>query len=88
MHSAEIICSISKAGYTQTKIADLLGMNSSSGRSTVSQVIHGKSNSNNVATLISKITSIPLNKLWPDGRYDSPSRRGRPPKSKLPKKAA
>lgn len=69
MHPADIIAALTKAGHPATKVADDLDVN----RSTVSNIIHGNGTSYNIASYISVVTSIPLNKLWPDGRYSEPS---------------
>lgn len=66
MHPADIICALSKAGYSQTQIAQYLGVH----KSAVNQVIHGGSSSYNIASHIAAVTHIPLSRLWPDGRYD------------------
>lgn len=68
MHPADIICALSKAGYTQKQIALELGVHPS----LPGAVIHDKATSYNCASYISAITQIPLNKLWPDGRYAQP----------------
>ena len=71
MHYADIIASLIKAGHPPSKVASDLKKD----RSTVSLVIHGKGKSYNIASYISAVTNIPLNKLWPDGRYDKPTAR-------------
>lgn len=69
MHPADIIAALTKAGHPATEVANDLEVD----RSTVSLVIHSKGTSYNVASYISVVTGVPLNKLWPDGRYDKPS---------------
>lgn len=44
--------------------------------------ISGNTTSYNIATFISSSLNVPLKKLWPDGRYNRPPRRGRPAKRK------
>lgn len=73
MHYADIIAALHKAKHPPSKVADELGVN----RSAVSMVIHGKSSSYNIASFISAVTKIPLNTLWPDGRYSAPPKRVR-----------
>lgn len=74
MHPADIICALSKAGYSQTKVAQDLNVSIPA----VNQVIHGVTHSYNIASFISAATSIPLTRLWPDGRYNSPPRAAAP----------
>lgn len=73
MHRADINASIYKAGWTQVSIAKHLGISSEA----VTQTISSAASSYNVASFISSITGIPLNKLWPDGRYANPPKRTR-----------
>ena len=73
MHYADIIAALIKAGHPPSKVASDLKKD----RSTVSLIIHGKGKSYNIASYISVVTGIPLNKLWPDGRYAKPTPRGR-----------
>lgn len=79
MHYADIIAALHKAGHPPSKVADDLEVS----RPAVSQVIHSKDRSYNIATHIAAVTHIPLNRLWPDGRYNKgPKVTG---KSKSPK---
>lgn len=71
MHPADIICALSKAEYTQTRVADELGVHAS----LPGAVIHGNATSYPTAKYISKILNIPIGTLWPDGRYDKSSTR-------------
>jgi len=70
MHHADIIASMQKAGHPPSKVADDRNVT----RSAVSQVIRGSASSYDIATHISAVTCIPLNRLWPDGRYQQPQR--------------
>lgn len=65
MHYADIIAALIKAGHPPVKVAGDLKVS----RSTVSQIIRGTGTSRRIAKHISKKTRIPLNQLWPDGRY-------------------
>lgn len=71
MHYADIIAALVKAGHPPCKVADDLSVT----RTTVSQIIHSKQTSYNVASHISAVTKIPLSKLWPCGRYSKPHAR-------------
>jgi lambda repressor-like predicted transcriptional regulator len=73
MHYADIIAALHKAGYPPARVADELGVS----RALVSQVIHSSGTSYNVASFIASVTSLPLTRLWPDGRYSEPPRRVR-----------
>ena len=78
MHWADINAAIIKAGSSCTKIAEEIGV----GQSTVSLVIHNQCTSYNIATSIAAKTGIPLNKLWPCGKYAQPPIRGRNKRAK------
>lgn len=72
MHYADIIAALHKVKHPPSQVADYLGVQ----RSTVSMVIHGKTTSYNIASHIATKTGIPLDKMFPDGRYaQSPKRR-------------
>lgn len=71
MHWADINAAMIKAGWPPLKTAKHLGVASPA----VSQITRGTATSYNIATFISVKTSIPLNTLWPDGRYAKPSIR-------------
>ena len=73
MHYADIIAALHKAGRPPAKVAESLEVQPS----TVSMVIHGDRTSYNIASYISVVTGIPLNKLWPDGRYTKPPKQRR-----------
>lgn len=73
MHYADIIANLVKAGHPPSRVARDLGK----APGTVSQIIHGTSKSYDIASHISAVTSIPLKKLWPDGRYATPPKRHR-----------
>lgn len=73
MHYADIIAALTKKGYTASSVARELEVDPSM----VTRVIHGKKNSYNIATYIASVTSVPLRRLWPDGRYSTPPKRVR-----------
>jgi lambda repressor-like predicted transcriptional regulator len=73
MHWADIHAAMIKAGHPPSNVARKLGITPQ----TVSLVIRGTTTSHNVASYISCVTYIPLNKLWPDGRYDKPHARSK-----------
>jgi hypothetical protein len=64
----DIIHALHRAGLSPSKVADALAVP----RSVVSEVVRGTSTSYNVASYIASVTSIPLNRLFPDGRYNKP----------------
>jgi len=66
MHYADIIAALTKAAYSQTKIAADCGVTGQA----VYQVIRSKNNSSPIARRISEVTGIPLKQIWPDGRYN------------------
>lgn len=70
MHPADIICALSKAGYTQTRVAKDLDVKPH----LICDVIKGRSTSYNVASYLSVLTNIPLNRMFSDGRYNRPPR--------------
>ncbi len=76
MHYADIIAALTKAGYSQTGVAEKLGVS----QPTVSGVIRGDDTSYDVATFIAAVTDIPMNRMWPDGRYSKPDNVGRKPR--------
>lgn len=60
------------AGVSQAELAEKLGVS----RPAISQVLHDKDISYNVATTVAEATGLPLKRLWPDGRYNkSPAER-------------
>lgn len=65
MHPADIKAAIEKAGTTQAAIARELEVSGVH----VWQVVHGRSQSQRVADAISRVTGIPVKKLWP-GVYE------------------
>lgn len=69
MHWADINAAVYKAGYSPSKIARELGLSQTN---PVSNTIRGKITSYNIATFLSAITNIPLNRMFPDGRYSQP----------------
>ena len=78
MHWADINAALIKKGSSCTKIAEELGV----AQCSVSMVIHSKDTSYNIATAIAAKTGIPLNKLWPCGKYAQPPIRGRNKRAK------
>ncbi len=78
MHYADIIAALTKAGYSQTGVAEELGVS----QPTVFGVIRGDDTSYDVATFIAAVTNIPLNVMFPDGRYSKPDNVGRTPRWK------
>ena len=72
MHWADINAALYKCGWPPGKVAKHLGKATPS----ISCVIRGTITSYNIASFISAKTNIPLNKLWPDGRYASPRKSG------------
>lgn len=58
-------------GYSQSELARLLGIRQQS----VSDALFDRVTSYNVASKLAEITRIPLRRLWPCGRYNSPPRR-------------
>lgn len=77
MHYADIIAALHKVGHPPSQVAQSLEVSPG----TVSKVIHGNEKSYNVASYISSVTNIPLNRLWPDGRYAEPPKRYRTKKA-------
>lgn len=73
MHYADISAALIKAGHPPSKIAEQLDVTPAA----ISQVIHGTRKSYNIASYISAVTNIPLNRLWPDGRYRHAPKEGR-----------
>lgn len=61
MHPEQIKALIRMKGTTPAAIADELEL----ARSTVSQVINGRSTSARIAQHISKVVGIPVSQLWP-----------------------
>jgi lambda repressor-like predicted transcriptional regulator len=73
MHYADIISALIKAGHPPSKLADSLEV----GAPSISRVIRGDMTSKRIAKRISRITRIPTNKLWPDGRYERRNKQAR-----------
>ncbi|HEY9200754.1 MAG TPA: hypothetical protein VIQ81_04070 [Gammaproteobacteria bacterium] len=73
MHWADINAALYKAGSSPGQAAKALGVQ----HNAVSQTIRGQIASYNIASHIAAVTNIPLNRLFPDGRYSQPPRRGR-----------
>lgn len=61
MHPEQIKAEIRMQGTTPAAIADSLGLS----RMTVSNVIHGRTTSTRVATVIAKLIKKPVATLWP-----------------------
>ncbi len=68
MHWADINAALIKSGWPPSKVARHLNVSTAS----VTTVTHGKISSYNIASFISSVTNIPLNTLWPCGRYSKP----------------
>lgn len=64
MHPADIKAALAKRGSSQAKIADTAQVS----RAHVSYVIQGRSKSRRIADLISRVTGISVDRLWP-GKY-------------------
>jgi lambda repressor-like predicted transcriptional regulator len=64
MHPADIKAALAKRGSSQAKIAAAAKVS----RAHVSYVIQGRSKSRRVAELISQVTGISIDRLWP-GKY-------------------
>lgn len=62
----DIAYALTLKGYTQREVADQIGVSFQ----LVHDVIYAKNTSYNVASTIAALLSQPLNRLWPDGRYD------------------
>jgi lambda repressor-like predicted transcriptional regulator len=62
MHHEDIKAEIRKLGVTPSALARELGV----GPNTVSAVIKGRTRSQRIEQAISRITKIPLDRLWPD----------------------
>lgn len=64
VHPADIQAAIKKAGYTHKTLAQRINLRDATA-SMVSHVIHGRYRSRQVESLISEVTGIPLQRLWP-----------------------
>ena len=62
------IYALSLAGYTQAQLAREADVTPAA----VNRVIHNTLDSYNIASCIAVALSVPLSKLWPDGRYSKP----------------
>lgn len=65
------IYALSLSGKTQQDVATACGVSGAAVRMTLCDKLY----SYNVASGLSAMTGLPLNKLWPDGRYSKPPRR-------------
>lgn len=65
MFYMDIISALHKAGISPAEIAREHAL----APSTVSNVIHGRSTSKKVASIIAKHIGKPATEIWPDGRY-------------------
>lgn len=74
MHQADIQAAIKKAGHTHESMAARIKLRDATA-SMVSHVIHSRHRSRQIESLISEVTGISLQKLWPRW-YPSP-RKGR-----------
>lgn len=73
MHPADINAALIKRGYTQTRIAELVGAT----QAFVSNVVHNRTKSRPVANAIAAAIDKPVNEIWP-GVYEGEVRPGRP----------
>lgn len=83
MHPADIKAQISKAGSSQTVIANTV-QGRKGGKVTpgaVWLVVQGTMSSANIARRISEVTGLPVCQLWP-GRYPALEAEQRKPRSK------
>lgn len=81
MHWADINAALYKAGSSPGQIA----AHENTQPSFVSRVIRGQDTSYRIASYLSVVTGIPLSRLFPDGRYDTPPPPGgRKPPQKNP----
>lgn len=63
---------LAESGSSQRQVADLLDISFEA----VSQCIHGRLTSYNIATKIAEVTGLTLARLWPCGKYaQSPAER-------------
>ena len=70
--AADRMWALSMVDSSQAELADLLGVT----RQTVSDVLHDKCTSYNVATKLAEVTGLTLARLWPCGKYSqSPAER-------------
>lgn len=74
MHWADINAALYKAGYSPTKVARELNLKQAN---SVSQTIRGEITSYNIASFLSAVTKIPLNRMFPDGRYKQSPKQSR-----------
>jgi lambda repressor-like predicted transcriptional regulator len=65
MHPADIKAALQKAGSSQTDIARKRQVS----KTTVSDVIYGRTTSRPIADEIARVTGLKLSELWP-GRYE------------------
>lgn len=62
---ADRIYALALTGTTQAEIAAALGYS----KVYVHQVIHDRRHNYDIASKLAELTGVPLNRLWPDGRY-------------------
>lgn len=70
----DIAYALNLKGYSQRQVAAECDVSFQ----LVHEVIYSKSTSFNVASKIAALLGQPLNRLWPDGRYDRPGRVSEP----------
>lgn len=68
MHWADINAALYKADSSPSHVGKQLGF----AVTRVSRIIRGIENNYDIAAFIASVTGIPLNKLFPDGRYRDP----------------
>jgi transcriptional regulator with XRE-family HTH domain len=66
MHTADIKAAIQKSDFTQTQIAEEMGVS----KTAVWLVIHGRSHSLRIAKRISEVTGHSIDDLWPGAYLD------------------
>jgi len=65
MHPADIQAAITKAGHTQESLIKLIRLKGKT-PSMISHSIHSRYRSRPIESLISEVTGIPLQTLWPN----------------------
>lgn len=73
MHPADINAALIKNGRSQTRIAELLGID----QSLVSSTVHGRLRSRPTAAAIAAAIDKPIEEIWPGQYPRTASKRGR-----------
>jgi lambda repressor-like predicted transcriptional regulator len=71
-HWADRAAALYKAGSSPSQVAKDLGLKQPN---SVSQVLREQITSYNIASHVAAVTGVPLNRLFPSGRYAKPPRR-------------